>query len=293
MNIPYAIFQGVYSTKRRRRVKTMPGFFLNRYALQQADMVFTNKRRDEINLRRLLPASRLRYIAPGIKPDPFKHPAAAPPPARWPQDIDGSPVILTAAMFRPGVKADGVAQVITSCGHLLEKGHRFRLVVCGDGIERDALQRLARSQLGRRVTFLGRVPREEMPACYQNADLFVFPGIQEGLGMVYLEAQAAGLPIVACDGWGASEVVRPGETGLLSPPGDWEHFENHVAYLLKNAKQRHCMGRAASRHVAAHHDVECNYHRLERHLEALVTASSRTASSGKPAPAPRRNAKRP
>jgi len=270
LGIPYAIFQGVYSTKHRRRLKTRPGFWLNRYALQRANAVFTNKRRDETNLKRLVPNDRLHYIAPGIRLERF---AATPPhgtplPKQW--HAADCPVILTAAMFRPGVKTEGLASVIRSCGHLADKGCRFQLVICGDGANQDVLKRLARHHLGESVHFAGRVSRDQMPQYYRNADIFVFPGIQEGLGMVYLEAQAAGLPVVACTGWGASEVVRHNETGLLCAPGDWPQFTRHIMRLLMDSDLRHKMGNAAAQHIACHHDLHLNYKRLETQLTYLA-----------------------
>ena len=278
--IPYAIFQGVYSTKRRRRMKTKPGFFLNRYALQQATAVFTNKRRDETNLRRLLPDNRLHYVAPGIRLDRF----GTPPPKKmllrkqW--HAGDRPVILTAAMFRPGVKAEGIDQVIRSCGHIADEGYRFRLVICGDGAKNDYLRQLATRRLGKSVHFAGRVPRDQMPHYYHSADMFVFPGIQEGLGMVYLEAQSAGLPVVACTGWGASEVVRHNQTGLLSAPGNWGQFEQHMMRLLSDSELRCKMGEAATRHIACHHDLHHNYQQFETHLKRLAGMSVKAMPLG-------------
>lgn len=268
--IPYALFQGVYATKYRRRPKTAPGFYWNRHALLRAATVFTNKHRDLVNLQRLLPENRLLYIAPGLRLDRFQAEpdAGAAPQPPWGDET--LPVVLTAAMFRPGVKTDGIARVITSCGRIAERGVGLRLVVCGDGAGQAYLQQLAHRHLGDRVYFAGRVPRDEMPRYYRSADLFVFPGIREGLGMVFLEAQAAGLPVVACCGWGASEIVRHEETGLLGPPGDWGVFEAHTARLLAERPLRIRMGAAARRHAARHHDLERNYGLLEARLKQLA-----------------------
>ena len=269
--VPYAIFQGVYATKRRRQLKTKPGFYINRYGLQRADAVFTNKRRDEINLRRLLPGDRLHYIAPGIFLDRFQAAPAEGLTQKKGPDKDDTPVILTVAMFRPGVKTDGVARVIRVCGGAARRGCRFRLVICGDGPLRHYLERLAvEERLEGRVQFTGQTPRDRMPRVYRHADVFAFPGIEEGLGMVYLEAQAMGLPVVACSGWGASEVVRHGQTGLLSTPEDGQQFENHLIHLITDSDLRRQMGTAAARHVARHHDLERNYQDLEAQLERLA-----------------------
>ena len=263
--VPYAIFQGVYATKHRRKLKSKPGFFLNRYGLQRADAVFTNKRRDEINLRRLLPRDRLHYIAPGICPDRFRAEAAeyVRPPDQDPKG--DAVVILTVAMFRPGVKAEGIARVICACGDAARRGCWFRLVVCGDGAQRNALERLEG-----RIHFTGQLPRDRMPQVYRSADIFAFPGIKEGLGMVYLEAQAAGLPVVACRGWGASEVVRHNQTGFLSAPDDGKQFGDDLVRLITDGALRRQMGYAAARHAARHHDLERNYREFEAHLQRLV-----------------------
>lgn len=268
--IPYAVFQGVFATKYQRRALTRPGFHLNRYALLRADAVFTNKHRDLTNLRRLLPEKRLHYIAPGLHLERFQADNAG-DAALAPSWRNGArPVILTAAMFRPGVKTEGLARVITICGRLAARGLHFQLVVCGDGAGKARLKQLARRHLQDRVHFAGRVPREEMPRYYRNADLFVFPGIREGLGMVFLEAQAAGLPVVACRGWGASEIVRHDETGLLSSPGNWKDFEDHIVRLLTEHPLRIRMGAAAERHAAFHHDLERNFSLLETQLKTLA-----------------------
>jgi glycosyltransferase involved in cell wall biosynthesis len=275
--VPYTIFQGVYATKHRRKLKSKPGFYINRYGLQRADAVFTNKRRDEINLKRLLPEGRLHYIAPGIHLDHFQMPAA---PAEHfvSNDFkgnDGAPVILTVAMFRPGVKAEGIARVIRACGGAARRGCCFRLVVCGDGAQRDALERLAVAEgLEGCIQFMGQLSRDRMPEVYCGADIFAFPGIKEGLGMVYLEAQAAGRPVVACRGWGASEVVRHNETGLLSSPENGKQFEDHLVRLITDSALRRQMGAAASRHVARHHDLECNYREFEAHLQRLAAQTA-------------------
>lgn len=270
LGIPYAVFQGVYATKYRRRAVTRPGFYLNRHALLRADAVFTNKRRDEINLRRLLPESRLHYIAPGIQTRNYRSGLGAGDTLRRSWGGGSHPIILTAAMFRPGVKTEGLAAVIAACGRIAAQGQDFLLVVCGDGAGKASLQELAQRHLGNRAHFCGQIPRDQMAPYYRSADLFVFPGIREGLGMVYLEAQAAGVPVVACRGWGASEVVRHNVTGLLSPPGDWEQFEGHIMRLLRDRSLRTRMGAAAQHHTARHHDLDRNYGILEAHLQQLV-----------------------
>ncbi len=271
---PYFIFQGVYSTKRRRHWKTRPGFLINRWALGRAVAVFTNKRRDEINLRRLLPADRVHYIAPGVDTALFRQDAAAREKLRREWGVKDTPVILTAAMFRPGVKTEGLEKTILACQALHRQGMIFRLVVCGEGASGPHLRALARRSLGANAVFTGKIPREAMYRVYSAADLFVFPGIHEGLGMVYLEAQACGLPVVAFDRWGASELVRNGQTGLLCSSTRPQALQEALAPLIRDGRLRRRLGSAAQEHVRAHHDQSRNHRRFERRLRTLAACNA-------------------
>ena len=271
---PYFIFQGVYSTKRRRHWKTRPGFLVNRWVLGRAAAVFTNKHRDEINLKRLLPADRVHYIAPGVDTTLFRPDTDARTKLRREWGCEDAPVILTAAMFRPGVKTEGLQKTIQACQALRRKGLVFRLVVCGDGASGPRLRALARGSLGAGAIFAGRIAREDMYRFYSAADIFAFPGIQEGLGMVYLEAQACGLPIVAFNRWGASEVVNDGQTGLLCSAVRPHAFQDALERLIQDGDLRKRLGAAAKHHVRACHDQDRNYRRFESLLRTKVGGQS-------------------
>jgi len=267
LGVPYAVFQGIYSTKQRRDPLARLGFELNRAALLRADVVFSNRLEDLRNLRRLLPEERLCRVAPCIDAAAFARDEAAGAllRARW--NVGARPVILAAAMFRDDVKTQGLEYLLTRLGRLERD---FELVLAGDGETRPRLERLARENLPGRVRFLGRVERPELRPVYSAADLFVFPGIRESLGMVYLEAQAAGLPVVAFDNGGIPEVVGQGETALLTPPFDDRAFLEAVARLLDHAPLRRAMGLAGAARVARLHDSAAAFAVVEERLLGLV-----------------------
>lgn len=268
--VPYVIFQGAYATKRRRDPRTLAGFWLNRRALKAARHVFVNKQIDFINLKRLLPPERVTYVSPGIFPQDFSFSEVARRELRRQWRVDDTPVVLTAAMFRPGVKFQGVAGVIRACGRLLRNGYEFRLVVVGDGKERTTLAGLAQAELADKVIFVGKVPRTDMYRYYSAGDLFVFPGYGESLGMVFLEAQSCGLPVVAVANAGVPEVVADGHTGLLAPLDDPNAFTRRVADLLGDAPRRRNMGLAAQAFIRRKHDLSKNYAGVERTLRRIV-----------------------
>ncbi|UCF58103.1 MAG: glycosyltransferase family 4 protein [Deltaproteobacteria bacterium] len=271
--LPYVIFQGIYSTKRKRDMRTLPGYVLNKKALCASQHLFTNRREDLTNLERILPQNRLTYLTPGIFPEDFRFDVEVRGEYRRLWDVRNEPVILAAAMFRPGVKARGLAWVIRACGKLLRQGRGFQLVIVGDGEEKVRLHRLAAEDLPGKVRFMGKVPRNEMYRIYSACDIFAFPGIRESLGMVFLEAQSCGLPVVAFANGGIPEVVKDRTTGFLVPPFALDPFVQAIESLLANENLRHKMGQAARSYVRQNHDLNRNYRKMETVLEKVGRAS--------------------
>ena len=269
LGIPYVVFQGMYSTKHRRNPKTWPGYVLNRRALQAAAHVFTNRWVDHENLKRLIPEQLLSYVRPGIDPSSFGfsqiHRLEWRDRLKIPIDM---PVVVSAAMFRPGVKADGISWMIETSGRILAKGFRHVLLIAGDGPESDRLKTLASANPS--IVFLGKISRNRMSSVYSAGDVFAFPGIRESLGMVYLEAQSCGLPVVAFDNGGIPEVVRRNETGFLTRPFQEEAFDRAIIQLLTDIDLRRRMGAAGARSVRVDHDVRRNFREVERVLQSLI-----------------------
>lgn len=124
-----------------------------------------------------------------------------------------------------------------------------RLRIVGGGPELPRLERQRRSLgLSESVTITGELPgaariREE----YRAADIFCLPSLQEGFGIVFLEAMASGLPVVACRSAAVPEVVPDGEAGLLVPPGEPESLADALIRLLSDGPLRQKMGEAGRR----------------------------------------------
>jgi len=270
LGLPYVIFQGIYSTKRRKHWTTWAGFVLNRQALLNANHVFTNRKEDLVNLARIMPEESLTYVAPGIFTEQFFFSSEWRKQLRLQMNIADGVVVVTAAMFRPGVKAEGLSWVIRSCGELFKKNVPLYLVIAGDGKEAPRLRQMADQLLPGRVRFLGKVAREKMYRFYSAGDLFVFPGIRESLGMVYLEAQSCGLPVVAFADGGVPEVVADEVSGYLIRPFDLKGFNQAIARLMDDSALRREMGKAASNYVRSRHDLQSNYRIVEDILLGLA-----------------------
>jgi glycosyltransferase involved in cell wall biosynthesis len=100
---------------------------------------------------------------------------------------------------------------------------------------------------------LGFVEHDELPALYRSADLFAAPSRYEGgLGLVYLEAMACGVPVIARAAGGAAEAIEHGRTGLLLERGDVEETTAAIGMLLSDPALRARMGAAGRERVLAH-----------------------------------------
>ncbi len=166
-------------------------------------------------------------------------PAVAPRPS-------GDPLgLLTVAMMRPGDKLESYRRLAAALAHLPGD---WRLTVVGHGAAREAVLTLLAPFADRLVHIDDIVDPAAIRPHYQAADLMVWPGVNEGVGMAWLEAQAAGLPVVAEDGPAARALID----GRLPPPNDPRAFAEAIA---EAAADRPALSRAARAHVEAHHSL--------------------------------------
>ncbi|NJE61208.1 glycosyltransferase family 4 protein [Thermococcus sp. 21S7] len=130
----------------------------------------------------------------------------------------------------------------------LETREDVNFVIIGDGPERGNIERLIRRYgVDDRVRLVGKLPRENVRDYLQATDVYFSPTIYEAFGIAALEALACGVPVVANNHGGISEVVRHGETGLVSQD-DAELLRN-LEFLLENPEVRRAMGRRARKSV--------------------------------------------
>jgi glycosyltransferase involved in cell wall biosynthesis len=270
LSLPYIIYQPLQTSTDRQRLPTYPGFLLNRNALRAADLIFTNWHSDRNLLGQLVPQQRIHHLAPRIVPDDFTFDLVSRRALRDQWSIGERRIVMTAAMLRPGTKTVGVQKVIDSCAELHRRGLDILLIIAGDGLDRALLERHGREKLPGNVIFLGKVPRSELYRYYSAADVFAFPGIRESRGMVYLEAQAAGLPVVAFGDWGAADTVVHEKTGLLAPAAQPRLFTDYLERILTRPDERIAMRKAAKIHIRANHDAATGYRLIEETLTDLV-----------------------
>jgi glycosyltransferase involved in cell wall biosynthesis len=161
-----------------------------------------------------------------------------------------APVVVTVCRLFP---SKGVEELIRAVAFVCCDHSDVRLVIVGrdltpDGSYQRCLADLVHDlDLDEHVVFTGQ--REDVPRLMAAADIFAMPSHAEPFGLVFAEAMAMELPVVALDAGGAPEVVDDGRTGLLSEPGDIDGLAQNLAKLLADGGLRAEMGSAGRERV--------------------------------------------
>ena len=163
-------------------------------AADAADVIFYFTQRDSEALRAYAPSGQqIVHLSPFL-------PRADLPPV---SSRNGS--MLAVAMMRPGDKLASYSLLAEALAHV--RGD-WRLDIAGDGTARAEVEALMRP-FGTRVRFLGQLSSAELENVYAQASVLVWPGVNEAIGLTYLEAQAAGIPVLAQDRPGLRDVIAP------------------------------------------------------------------------------------
>lgn len=229
-------------------------------AVARADAIISLNTADEGGLRPwVADPAVLHHLAPFIDPAPFVAAQAARDTHRATlaraHSLDPArPWLATVAMMRAGDKLRSYTLLAEALKRITDRP--WQLAVAGDGPARAQVESLL-SFLGRdRVCFVERLDETSLPGFYAAADLYAWPAVREAFGMAFLEAQAAGCPVVAGAEGGVPGIVHGGETGLLTTPGDAADFARAVTRLLDDEALRHHMGASAQRRVATDHGID-------------------------------------
>lgn len=201
----------------------------------------------QILSRYVKPASRLHRLPPGVDTDRF-HPGSGGEALRSQLGITDRFVIGTVTRLVPRKGVDLLIQALPLVQRVVPDAV---LLVAGDGPRRGELEELAvATGVGNAVVFIGALTNSELPAVYDAMDVFALPthtrkfGVDvEGLGIVFLEAAASGLPVLVGTSGGSVDAVRPGETGLLIGT-DPEAIATSIVELATDDTTRRRMGRA-------------------------------------------------
>jgi glycosyltransferase involved in cell wall biosynthesis len=234
--LPYATAEASYSAKRDRQGwMRAQAAVIEAVNLAAVNVCFTA--RDADGLARAAPDAVLGRLKPFIDTSAYRADPAYPDAQR----------IIAVAMMRAGDKLESFRMLADALGRIQDEG--WQLIVVGDGPLYAEVRSLFVRFGPRRIEWVGETDPSDVIRHLRNADLYVWPGCGEAYGLAYLEAQAAGLPVVAQKTAGVPEVVRNGETGILIPEGDTQALAEAIRSLLLDHKRRYRMGRAAREFV--------------------------------------------
>ena len=269
LRIPYAIAEGSRAGKRAEGAWQL-GHASAEAALDRANAIFVMTEADKPALARARPATqRLVDLPPFIDSDDW-------PPLAPRHEERAGLRFLTVAMMRSGDKLASYRILAAALGRLADAD--WTLGVVGDGDARREVEHLF-APFGRRVAFHGQVDdRVRLAPLFAEADLLLWPAVNEAYGLALLEAQAFGCPVVAGAYGGVASVVRDGETGILTPPGDDMAFAAAVAALMTDPRRRHALAAAASRFVAAERGLRPAAERLRSALMPLLEPARSSAA---------------
>ncbi|MFJ6919419.1 glycosyltransferase family 4 protein [Streptomyces sp. NPDC101133] len=215
-------------------------------------------------------AARMVQLPPGVDEKTF-HPASGGDEVRARLGLTDRPVVVCVSRLVPRKGQDTLIRAMPRI--LAAEPDAVLLVVGGGPYEKDLRRLAAETGVADSVHFTGPVPWSALPAHYGAGDVFAMPcrtrrgGLDvEGLGIVYLEASATGLPVVAGDSGGAPDAVLDGETGWVVHGNDPNESADRITTLLADPELRHRMGERGRTWV----EEKWRWDLLAEHLKALL-----------------------
>ncbi|MGA2387305.1 MAG: glycosyltransferase family 4 protein [Candidatus Bathyarchaeia archaeon] len=213
--------------------------------------------------------AKIRIVANGVDQQKFK-PVDDAAAAKRQFGLGDEPCVLFVGSL---ILRKGLPFLVKAAEKIVKDRRETKFVIVGEGpLRRQLLGAVDAANLSGNFKFLGNLNEDMLAAVYGCADVFVLPSIQEGQGIVLLEAEASAKPVVAFDVGGVKEAMRDGETGLLAKSGDADDLADNVMRLLSDKGIREKMGANGRRFVIENFTWDiCARKMLQVYHEALAT----------------------
>lgn len=242
-DVPYVTAEASYSKRRTQGVwGPMQEQVLASINSAAVNICFTE--RDRLGLYNASNSASLTRLKPFIDTASFANETTR-------QD---TPRLVAVAMMRSGDKMDSYVRLAMALEHITHLP--WTLSVVGDGPAQTDVHAVFSQLPAERLEWHGQLEPPDIAALLAGCSLYVWPGCGEAYGLAYLEAQAAGVPVVAYETAGVPEVVDNGYSGVLTPEGDDEAYAAAIASLLDNPSKLAQMSSNALAHVRRSHSLE-------------------------------------
>jgi glycosyltransferase involved in cell wall biosynthesis len=185
------------------------------------------------------------------------------------------------SQFRQVPKSDDVFRIVFAGGLSLRKGTHYLLQAFSElnlknaelvflGVVNDEIKPFLKKYANDRVKCLGHVPQAELYKQYSEGSVLVLPSVEDGFGLVILQAMACGLPVIASENTGALDLIRDGEDGFIIPIRNVEALKEKILYFYENPEKAREMG-ASGKERASHGFTWDDYGaNMVRALERIV-----------------------
>ncbi|MGF9694446.1 glycosyltransferase family 4 protein [Rhizobium sp. 0TCS1.26] len=254
---PYVTCESSYSGRRNIGGWAQSQSLVRDGAAQAAVNICLTER-DLRGLREAVPEGRFARLAPFIEPRPFL--------VRDPQPR--SKHMVAVAMMRSGDKLSSYTALAESLSQLLDID--WHLTIAGDGPARGEVEAAFAGIPAERLTWAGELGPDRVAQLLSTAALYLWPGHGEAYGLAYLEAQAAGVPVIAEAVAGVPEVVADGQTGMLTPPGDRHAYAGAIRDILANENRRQILSGEARRFVREERSMDAAAKRFDAIIRTHV-----------------------
>jgi len=244
--------QGLKNENQTLRVK-LANKFMKHQAIQEEAMAkkaslivaVSKYSHDKILEHYTIEEDKIRIIPNGVDVEKFKPTDSVASKRQF--GFGDEPMVLFVGSLVP---RKGLPYLVEAAKKVVKQQADTKFVIVGDGPLRKQLdESLNKAGLLSNFVFLGNIKENQLSAVYSAADVFVLPSIQEGQGIVLLEAQACGKPVVAFGEGGVYEAVRDKETGFLVDLGNTESLADNLLKFLADESLRQKMGAAGRRFV--------------------------------------------
>jgi glycosyltransferase involved in cell wall biosynthesis len=198
---------------------------------------------------------KVKVIPMPVTPDTF---------VPTPLPDDAIKLILCVARFTP---QKGLDCFLKACRMLKDKGIDFRAKIVGEGPLKESLQEeIVKLQLENKVLLVDIVPQNELNRLYAESYLCVLPSIEEGFGLVLVEAQLCKRPVVGTRSGGITDIIRDGESGLLVPPKDHQSLAEAMERILTDEQLAETLAEDGCKSALARFSPKAV---LQKYLEVL------------------------
>ncbi len=229
-NVPAFVQSRTRSKFLRQRFEEVMDHFY-----KSCDMVLATSRHTQEEIAQYVKGKAFGLFRPGVDTDTF-HPLKR--DRNFRKMLQDKTILLFAGRVTPEKNIRFLRDVYVA----LRKRHSYiHLFVAGDG----ELRKWLKQDLGKDVTTPGFLFGDNLYQAFASSDIFIFPSTTDTLGLVVLEAQASGLPVVVSDQGGPSEVIENGKTGFICNANVIDDFVGKIDQLITNSRMRKRMGQAA------------------------------------------------